>query len=259
MKINQISRLLGVKISNQNKKEAIEISSTVLFKIIKLFKTKNFGLITFYGINQKNAKKHQILLQTAENYLEMKGLNFIEIIAKWNIKFSDVLNFSEIGYFILNPTFTQMIEIAKRFDQSLFIYSENDETQVFYSNGDKIKLEKDNYDFGSVASNALILNFVDFKLFIDTILDFNFQFLDKDEIKIDSQIVIFSKNKFTLETHLEIIDVYDIRQNGIISFERSKTTPAISPKVFHFDEIVWVFKLDSKNNNSDIKTYKNVV
>lgn len=259
MKTNQISQLLGVKISNQNKKEALEISNFLLFKIIKLFKSKNFGLITFYGVNQRNLKQHQQLLQTAENYLLKYGLNFIKIMAKWNLKFRDVLNFNEVGYFILNPTFTQMIEITKRFDQDLFVYSENYETQAFYANGDKIKLEKDNYDFGSIASNALILNFVDFKLFIDSIIDFNFHFIGKDEIKIEDQIVILAKNKFTSETHLEIVDVYDIRQNGIISFERSKTTPAISPKVFHFDEIVWAFKVNHKNENTGIKIYKNVV
>lgn len=259
MRTNQISQLLGFRVSNQNKKEALEISNALLFKIIKLFKSKNFGLITFYGVNQKNMKQHQQILQTAENYLENKGLNFIKIMAKWNLKFRDVLNFSEVGYFILNPAFNQMIELTKKFDQNLFVYSENSETQAYYANGDKIILEKDNYDFGSIASNALILNFVDFKLFIDSIIDFNFHFIDKDETKIDEQIVILAKNKFTSETHLEIVDVYDVRQNGIISFERSKTTPAISPKVFHFDEIVWAFKLNPKNENTGIKVYKNVV
>ncbi len=79
------------------------------------------------------------------------------------------------------------------------------------------------------------------------------------DIKIDDRIVVFSKSKFTLDTHLEVIDVYDVRQNGIISFERSKTTPAISPKVFHFDEIVWVFRLNTEKVNSNIRVYRNAV
>lgn len=259
MKINQLSQLLGVKVTNQNKKEAIEITNTILFKIIKLFKTKNFGVVTFYGINQKNQKQHQSIFQFAENYLSLHKWNYIKISAKWNIKFKDVLSFNEIGYFILNPTFEDMIEITKHFDQSLFVFSQDGDTQAFYANGSKINLEKDTYDFGSIVENASILNFVDFKLFIDSILDFDFQFLKMEEIKIDDRIVVFSKNKFTLDTQLEVIDVYDVRQNGIISFERSKMTPAISPKVFHFDEIIWAFRLNTEKVNSNIRIYKNAV
>lgn len=259
MKVAQISQLLGVKISSQNKKEAIEISNHLLLKIIQLFKKKNFGIITFYGINQKNMNQHTSLLQSAEEYLSSRGFNFIKILAQWNIKFKSVMNFREVGYFILNPSINDMIEIAKKFDQSLFIYSEENDIRVYYSDGSRINLEKDSYDFGNLASSAIILNFIDFKMFIDSILDFNFKFLRKDEIKLDYRIVIFSKNKMTFESCLEIIDVHDIRQNGIISFERSKISPAISPKVFHFDEIVWAFKLSTSKVNSEIQVFRSAV
>jgi hypothetical protein len=63
----------------------------------------------------------------------------------------------------------------------------------------------------------------------------------------------------TFESCLEIIDVHDIRQNGIISFERSKISPAISPKVFHFDEIVWAFKLSTSKVNSETQVFRSAV
>lgn len=259
MKTNQISRLLGINVSNQNKKAAIELSNHVLFKVIQLFKVQGFGLLTFYGVNTKNIKQHQNVLQNTENYLNNKGLNYIKISVQWNIKFRDVLNFREVGYFILSPTFDDMIEITKKFDQSLFIYSQSDDAQVYYANGTKFNLEKDSYNFGNIASDAVILNFVDFKLFIDAILDYNFQFLNRDDLKINDKVVVFSKSKFTFETCLEVIDVYDIRQNGILSFERSKISPAISPKVFHFDEIIWIFRLCPTKVISNINYYRNVV
>ncbi len=259
MRTNQISRLLGLTVSNQNKKEAIELSNHILFKIIQLFKRQGFGLLTFYGVNTKNIRQHQNILQKAEYYFNNNGLNYIKISVQWNIKFKDVLNFREIGYFILSPTFDEMIEITKKFDQSLFIYSQADDAQVYHANGTKFILEKDSYNFGNIASNAVILNFVDFKLFIDSILDYNFQFLKKDDIKINDKVVVFSKSKLTFETCLEVIDIYDIRQNGILSFERSKISPAISPKVFHFDEIIWIFRLCPAKVISKINYYRNAV
>lgn len=258
MKTYQISQLLGVNVSSSNKKDALEIGNNLLFKVIKLFKKHTFGIITFYGVSPSKIKHHQTLLQNAENYLKLKGFNFIKISVQWNIKFKDVMNFREVGYFILNPSFEDMIEITKKFDQSLFVYSTNNDAQVYYDNGSKINLEKDSYDFGSIAGDAVILNFIDFKLFIDRILDYHFNFLKRNDIKIDDRVVVFSKSSFTLESSLDVIDVYDIRQNGIISFERSKVSPAISPKVFHFDEIIWVFKLGPQKVNSSVSYYKNV-
>lgn len=259
MKVNQISQLLGVKISSQNKKEAVEISINILAKIIDLFKNHNFGLFTFYGINPHNYRLNQQKLQACEHYLCSRGFNFIKIVAQWNLKFKDVNNFKEIGYFILNPSLDDMIEITKRFDQDLFVYGNGKEINLFYSSGSKIELEPDKSDFGSFANKSMILNFVDFKLFIDSILDFNFNFSKQNEIQIDDRIVVFAKNKLTFNTHLEIIDVYDIRQNGIISFERSKTTPAISPKVFHFDEIIWAFKLSKERVKTNVNAYRKAV
>ena len=259
MKVHNLSNLLGLKVTNQNKKEALEITNNLLLKVIQLFKNHSFGIITFYGINHKNLKEHQKQLESAENLLRIKGLNFIKIFVQWNIKFKDVLNFREIGYFILNPTFSDMTELTKKFDQSLFVYSQEKNTDVYYANGTKINLEKDTYEFGEFVSSAMILNFVDFKLFIDSIVDFDFHFLKREEIKIDDKVVILSKNKFTFDTHLEIIDVHDIRQNGILFFERSKSTPAISPKVFHFDEIIWICKLNREKIDSHSKVYKKVI
>ncbi|MCX8056625.1 MAG: hypothetical protein N3F03_03315 [Ignavibacteria bacterium] len=259
MKINQISQLLGLNVSNQNKKEALEICNNLLLKIIQLFRSQPFGILTFYGINTKNMREHSTFLENVESYLSTHNFNFIKISVQWNIKFKDVLNFTEIGYFIINPTFEDMILMAKKFDQSLFVYSKESNTNVYYSDGTKIQLEKDTYKFGEIASNALILNFVDFKLFIDKVLDYRFNFLKQDEINIDDRIVVFSKSKFTFDTYLTVIDVHDIRQNGIISFERSKKSPAISPKVFHFDEIVWAIKLTSIKVNNNLTQYKNVV
>lgn len=259
MKKQQISQLLGINVSNSNKKEALEIGNNLLFKVIKLFKKHTFGIITFYGISPSKIKHHQTLLQNADNFLKLKGFNFIKISVQWNLKFKDVLNFREIGYFILNPTFEDMIEITKRFDQNLFIYSNDKDTQVYYDNGSKINLEKDTFDFGTIAGEALILNFIDFKLFIDTILDYHFNFLKRSDIKIDDRIVVFSKSNFTHESTINVIDVYDIRQNGIISFERSKVSPAISPKVFHFDEIIWAFKLGPQKVSSSLSYYRNAV
>lgn len=259
MKVNQISQLLGVKVTNQNKKEAAEISMNILANIIDLFKNQNFGLFTFYGINPQNYKLQQNKLQACENYLISKGYNFIKIVAQWNLKFKDVNNFKEIGYFILEPSFDEMIGITKTFEQDLFIYGSKRQINLFYSSGSKIELELDKSDFGNLANKSVILNFVDFKLFVDSILDFNFNFTKANEIYIGDQIVVFAKSKFTFNTHLEVIDVYDIRQNGIISFERSKTTPAINPKIFHFDEIIWVFKLNKDKIKSNSKAYRKAI
>ena len=259
MKVNQISQLLGLKVTSQNKKEAVEISINILAKIIDLFKNHNFGLFTFYEINPQNYKLYQQKLLACENYLNSKRLNYIKIIAQWNLKFKDVNNFKEIGYFILEPTFDEMIELTKRFEQDLFVYASERKINLFYSNGNKIELEPDKVDFGNLANKSLILNFIDFKLFVDSILDFNFNFTKMNEIQIDDRLVVFAKNKFTFNTHLELINVYDIRQNGIISFERSKITPAISPKVFHFDEIIWVLKLNSDRVKSNEKIYRKAI
>jgi len=259
MKVNQISQLLGLKVTSQNKKEALEISINLLAKIIELFKNHNFGLFTFYEINPQNYKLYQQKLLACENYLNSKLLNYIKIIAQWNLKFKDVNNFKEIGYFILEPTFDEMIELTKRFEQDLFVYASDRKINLFYSNGNKIELEPDKVDFGNLANKSLILNFIDFKLLVDSILDFNFNFTKMNEIQIDDRLVVFAKNKFTFNTHLELINVYDIRQNGIISFERSKITPAISPKVFHFDEIIWVLKLNSDRVKSNEKIYRKAI
>ncbi|MEJ5304606.1 MAG: hypothetical protein WHV63_01570 [Ignavibacteria bacterium] len=259
MKINQISQLLGMKVTSQNKKEVVEISINLLSKIIELFKNRQFGLFTFYGINPQNYKFQQQRLIDCENYLTSKGLNFIKIVAQWNLKFKEVNSFKEIGYFIIEPELNDMIEITKRFEQDLFVFSSEKKTNLYYSNGSKIELEQDKTDFGNLINKAVILNFVDFKLFVDSILDFNFHFKKKNEVHISDHLVVFAKNKLTLNTHLEVIEVYDIRQNGIISFERSKISPAISPKVFHFDEIIWMFNINKNWIKSNSKIYRKAV
>jgi hypothetical protein len=141
----------------------------------------------------------------------------------------------------------------------LFVFGSQNVINLFYSNGRKIELEPDRIDYGSIANKSVILNFVDFKLFIDSVLDFNFNFIKLDKIKIDDRLIMFAKNKLTSNYHLEIIEVYDIRQNGIISFERSKTTPAISPKVFHFDEIVWTISLNKNKVVANVKDYRKAI
>ncbi len=259
MKINQISKLLGSKVTSQNKKESVEISVNILIKIIELFKNHNFGLFTFYGINPQNYKFNQQKLQACENYMASKGLNFIKISTQWNLKFKEMNIFKEIGYFILEPTFEDLIDLTKRFEQDLFVFGSQNVINLFYSNGSKIELEPDRIDYGSIANKSVILNFVDFKLFINSVLDFNFNFIKLDKIKIDDRLIMFAKNKLTSNYHLEIIEVYDIRQNGIISFERSKTTPAISPKVFHFDEIVWTISLNKNKVVANVKDYRKAI
>ncbi|MGB9665187.1 MAG: hypothetical protein ACPL25_09780 [Ignavibacteria bacterium] len=259
MKVTQISKLLGFKVGNENKKETSEISINILTRIIELFKNQTFGLFTFYGINPQNYKFHQQKLQACENFISLKGLNFIKISAQWSLKFREVNNFKEIGYFILEPTFDDMIELTKRFDQDLFVFGSQKNIGLFYSSGNKIELEPDKMDFGGLANKSVILNFVDFKLFIDSIFDFNFNFKRVKEIKINDRIIVFAKNKLTSNFHLELAEVYDIRQNGIISFERSKTTPAISPKVFHFDEIIWTISLNKSNVKSNEKVYRKAI
>lgn len=259
MKVTQISKLLGSKVKNQNKKESIEISINILSNIIELFKNQTFGLFTFYGINPQNYKFNQQKLQACENFIASKGLNFIKISAQWSLKFKEVNNFKEIGYFILDPGFEDMIELTKRFEQDLFVFGSQNNIHLFYSNGSKIDLEPDKIEFGKLANKSVILNFVDFKLFIDSFLDFNFNFTKLNEIKISDRIIVFAKNKLTSNFHLELIEVYDIRQNGLISYERSKTTPSISPKVFHFDEIIWTISLNKNKFKSNEKYYRKAV
>lgn len=257
MKIGQISQLLGTKVNSQTKKEAIEVTVHLLSRMINLFKTQGFGLFTFYGVNPSNLRINQHKLLECERYLDAKGYNYIKISVQWNIKFKEVMNFKEIGYFIFNPTFEDMIEITRRYDQDLFTYSNSGKTNIYYSNGTRIELEPDKADFGELANRSLILNFVDFKLFIDSILDFDLKFVDIKEVNLEDKLLLFAKNKFTSNnSQLEIIDVYDIRQNGIISFERSRNSPAIYPKVFHFDEIIWVLKLSRSVANSNKKVYR---
>lgn len=261
MNTNQISQLLGVKINNKNKREATEFSLNVLSRVINLFRKQRFGIITLHKVNATNLKANQNLIKHIEDYLKSNNLNYIQFMAQWYIKFIDVINFKEVGYFIIDPTFEQMIEMTKKFEQNVFIFSERMDASLYYPNGERINLQQDKIDFGSIVNNALILNCIDFKLFIDSILDFNFQFVSKNQIKIDDKLVLYSKNNETFNTTLGIVTVFDIRQNGIISFDRSRYLNTISSKVYHFDEIVWAFRIKSKaevkNNKSEF--YKKAI
>lgn len=249
MNTYQVSQLLGIKVNNKNKREATEFSINVLSKVINLFRTKRFGIITLHKINSSNLKSNHNFINQINDYLKSKKLNYIQIMVQWYIKFVDVMNFKEVGYLILEPSFEQMTELTKMFDQNIFVYSENSNTSLFYPNGEKIDLQPDKTDLGSIVNNALILNCIDFKLFIDSILDFHFQFVNKNQIQIDDKLVIFSKNHETYNSSLDLIIVHDIRQNGIISFERYRYLNTISPKVYHFDEIVWAVRVNSNVEN----------
>lgn len=256
MNTYQVSQLLGVKVNNKNKREATEFSINVLSKVINLFREKRFGIITLHKINSSNLKSNQNLISQLNEYLKSKNLNYIQIMVQWYIKFVDVMNFKEAGYLIFDPSFEQMIELTKMFDQNIFVYSENSNTSLFYSNGEKINLKPDKTNFGNIVNNALILNYIDFKLFIDSILDFHFHFVNKNQIQIDDRLLIYSKDHETFSSSLDLITVYDIRQNGIISFERYRYLNTISPKVYHFDEIVWAVRVNSKvENKSNSNSY----
>lgn len=249
MNTYQVSQLLGVKINNKNRREATEFSINVLSKVINLFRRKRFGIITLHKINSSNLKSNQSLINQLNEYLKSKNLNYIQIMVQWYIKFVDVMNFKEVGYLILDPSFELMIELTKMFDQNIFVYSEDSNTSLFYPNREKINLQPDKTDFGNIVNNALILNYIDFKLFIDSIIDFHFHFVNKNQIQIDDKLVIYSRDHETFSPSLDLVTVYNIRQNGIISFERYRHLNTISPKVYHFDEIVWAVRVNPKVQN----------
>ncbi len=259
MRIEKISQFLGTKVNSYNKKEAQEIVSNLILKILQLHRQQSFGVLTLHNSKQNSFHTYRDQIIKVENFLKYSGFNFIKFSALWNLKFKEVMTFREIGFIILNVTFERMKEISSRVDQDLFILSKVGDTNVYYSDGSQIHLENDTYEFGKLNGTTVILNFVDFKMFIDEILDFHFHFIARKDLQIDDRIMVFAKNKFTFQTHLEIIDIYDIRQNGIISIERSNRTPAITPKIFHFDEIVWAIKINSPTVSAKWRAYKDAV
>lgn len=259
MKVNKLSSLLGVKIESKHKHDAQELSHYLLMNIINFFKSISFGVITLKKFDNSNKKHNKFIYESFEQKLSKEKLNYIKFSANWLIKLKEIINIKEIGYFILDATFEDMIRLSSEFDQEVFVYSENSNAKLFYSNGSEINLEPDKANFGSIAQKAILLNFVDFKLFIDQVIDFYFRFENSKDIKISDTIFIISKPRDTKKTSFDVIEVHDIRQNGFISFKRGLNSPEIKPVVYHHDEIVWAAKMNEKFKRINSVAYQKAI
>jgi len=140
-----------------------------------------------------------------------------------------------------------MVSLSKQFQQGTFIFSENGEHNLYYMDGYKVMLEKDEHLYGEIIEEAFLLKFKDFKFVFDTTIDFNFQFIDSRSLK-SGDTVIIERSDINEDVHnVEIISIEDVRQNALINFTRENVYNTIEPKVFHFDELKYMIKLNLKN------------
>ncbi len=85
-----------------------------------------------------------------------------------------------------------MLPLSKEPVQKVFIFSFNGNIKRFFSNGIEIILQVYNPNLGDIVQKAMILNFVNFRLFISQIHDFELQFLRLKDIKIVDLILSVS-------------------------------------------------------------------
>ncbi len=237
---NNLYKLLGRSKKELQSKDALLLGSISLQKIIEFFKNRSFGVITLQGIDIPKSKSQKIEVRKLKLELQRLKLNYIKFLGRWLIDFKETINTKEISFFILLPNFKTMIKLTKEFNQGTFIFSENGEHNLYYADGYKIMLEKDTNFYGNLIEAALLLKCKDFKFVYDSIVDFQFNFKDPNELKIGDEILL--EQKYSSE--LEFVIVNDIRQNAIIHFEREHEFNTIKPKVYQLDEIKYLLLIE---------------
>lgn len=245
MSNNNLTKLIGRNYKSIQSQEAHVLGNHSLKKIIHYFKQVGFGVLTLQGIDIPKTKAQKIEVKKLEIELQRLGLNCIKFQGRWLINFKEPVNTPEISFFILKPNLKTMSLLARQFNQGTFIFSENGDHNLYYMDGYKIMLEKDDQTYGEIIDEAYLLKCKDFKFIYDKTLDLNFQFVDSSEISVGDFILIeqfVTKGNFE---SFEMIKVDDVRQNAVINFVREQNHNTIEPFVYQFDEIKYMVRLHS--------------
>lgn len=239
----KLSKLLGINIIKPEKDRAIILGQRAINSLVKCFKKERFGILTFQSVTPSKRKNSSHILLRYEEELKRLSLNYLQISAHWHIRMRDVFSTKELGYFILNPSKKQMQELTKLADQSLFVFGENGDINLYYSNGVKVEIENDIENHETEENKITLLNLVDFKLYLENVFKVNIDIDKRKKYRIGEKRFILSFDMEKNEFNSDIINIYDIRQNAIIAYKFNKSNVFIKPKVFHFDEIILTFKL----------------
>lgn len=247
MSNNNLTKLIGRNYKSIQSQEAHVLGNHSLKKIINYFKRVGFGVLTLQGIDIPKSKSQKIEVKKFEIELQRLGLNYIKFQGRWLINFKEPVNTREISFFIMNPSIKTMSLLARQYNQGTFIFSENGDHNLYYMDGYKIMLEKDDHTYGEIIDDAYLLKCKDFKFIYDKTLDLNFQFIDKSELSVGDFILVeqfVTKGNFE---SFEMIKVDDVRQNAVINFFREQNHNTIEPFVYQFDEMKYMIRLQSAN------------
>lgn len=139
----------------------------------------------------KRKNSSHILLRFEEE-LKRLNLNYLQISAHWHIRMKNVFSAKEIKYFILNPSKKQIQELTKLSDQSLFVFGENGNINLYYSNGVKVEIENDIENHETEENKIILLSFVNFKLYLENLFKVNIGIDKRKKYRIGEKRFILS-------------------------------------------------------------------